>query len=270
MTNLKIGVFKAIIKKYDEYSISEWSINNASDLYKLEVKTWAPWLRKPLKNFKTIAKLFPEGQRKMTNRKGEIVAAVTTNRINWDGNTASLYSWDSIAGGSIETSDYTTTYTQDGNTLSIMSISVDPATQGKGLATILVREVVDIARNIGVEHLICSLRPSKYGEFKLKPGNASIGLVEYCKLTGSDGLPLDPWLRIATKYHMMPQRIENESIKIEVSKDKFENFRRTYRREGWRENNDGHWECAETGKWLLKGDRAEYVEPNLWVEIPLK
>lgn len=257
-------------RKYGEYFISKWDVNDASDLYRLEVKTWAPWLRKPMKNFETIAKIFPNGQRKITNGKGEIVAAVTTNLVNWDGNTNTLLSWDSYAGGSIAASDYSGSYLQDGNTLDFVSISVDPALQGKGLANVLVREVIDFAQNLGVEHLICSLRPSGYGEFKLKPQNESIGLIEYCKLTGPDGFPIDPWLRIAANFYMLPQRIENEAIKVEVSIDKFKDFRRTYNNHKWRQNKYGSWECGEAGIWSIKSKSAVYIEPNLWVEIPLR
>lgn len=261
-------IYKAI--KTTKYTTTKWSPSNAPALFRLEEKTWAPWLRKPEKNFATIARIFPEGQRKITNEKGQIIAFITTNRVNWDGNPTSLHNWDSIAGGSIESSDYLETFRPDGNTLSLMSISVNPVTQRKGLASILVKEVINIAKNLEVKHLICSFRPSNYGNFKLEIGNESIELEEYYKITGLDGLPIDPWFRIAIKQGMLPLRIEKKSMNVQTSLEKFEEYRRTHNKDNWRQNKNGTWECGEAGTWTIKDNLAIYTEPNLWGKIPIR
>lgn len=253
-----------------EYIISKWTKIDPPDLYTLEEKTWAPWLRKPQKNFETITKIFSDGQRKITNTKGDVIAMVSTNRINWDGNIATLPTWDSVAGGSIELGDFSETYVNDGNTLDIMSISVDPEMQGKGLATILFREVLNMAEYFGVEHLICSFRPCGYGKFKLQSGNNPVSFTEYCGLTKEDGLPWDPWLRIATRYGMVPLRIEKAAITVEVSKSTFEEYKQTYNKNNWSLNSEGKWECGEAGTWTVNGDKAIYSEPNLWSELPIR
>jgi GNAT superfamily N-acetyltransferase len=254
-------------KKHIEYTISKWTKIDTSDLYKLEEKTWAPWLRKPQRNFETITRIFSDGQRKIINSYGDIVAMVSTNRINWDGAIDSLRTWDAVAGGSIEKGDFTKTYIPDGNTLNIMSISVDPEMQGKGLATILYREVLNMAEYFGVEHLICSFRPCGFGKYKVQ---APISFTDYCRLTKEDGLPWDPWLRIATRYGMVPLRIENAAITVEVSRDQFEMLRNTYNKNNWRRNSEGKWECGEAGTWTIIEDKAIYAEPNLWSEIPIR
>jgi ribosomal protein S18 acetylase RimI-like enzyme len=251
-----------------EFIISKWTKIDPPDLYSLEEKTWAPWLRKPLRNFETITKLFSDGQRKITNTNGDVVAMISTNRINWDGSIASLSTWDYVAGGSISLGDFSNTYIPDGNTLNIMSISVAPEMQGKGLATILFREIIDMAEYFGVEHLICSFRPSGYGKYKLESGPISIA--EYCRLTKEDGLPWDSWLRIATRYGMVPLRIENAAITVEVAKSQFEEYRKTFNKYKWSINNEGKWECGEAGTWTINGDKAIYSEPNLWSEIPIR
>ncbi len=256
-------------RKHIEHFISKWTKADHPDLYKLEEKTWAPWLRKPQKNFAIITKIFPNGQKKITNSKGEIVAMFSTNRINWDGDIDSLPTWDSVAGGSIEESNFSDTYLANGNTLDIMSISVDPDMQGKGLATILFTEIINVANTLGVEHLIASFRPCGYGGFKVESGE-SIPFEDYCRITTEDGLPKDPWLRIATRYGMVPLRIERSAISVEVSINKFEEFKKTYNPTCWSQNSQGQWECGEAGVWTIKGRKAKYVEPNLWGEIPVR
>lgn len=251
------------------YIISRWKPNDAQALFELEKKTWAPWLRTPEKNFATIAKIFPEGQYKISNFKKKIIAAITTNRINWDGNPTSLHSWDSAAGGSVESGDYSSTFTPNGNTLSLMSIAVDPAMQGRGLASILFQETITNAINLKIKHLICSLRPNNYGNFKLQAGHESIGLEEYCKITNLDGLPIDPWLRIATKQKLTTLRIEQVSMKVQVSLEKFEEYRKSYNKDLWKQNKNGSWECGEVGTWTIKDNIAVYTESNLWGEIPI-
>lgn len=252
-----------------EQNISRWNINDAPALFALEKKTWAPWLRTSQKNFATIAKIFPEGQSKIKNAKGEIIAAVTTNRVNWDGNPKSLHTWDSLAGGSLEVGDYSKTFNPEGNTLSFMSMAVDPILQGKGLASILFQETIDIAKNLAVDHLIGSFRPSKYGTFKLTPGHELIKLDEYSKITGPDGLPIDPWLKTATNKGMILLRIEKKAMKVQVSLKKFEEYRKTYNKDKWRQNKNGTWECGEAGTWTINDSSAIYTEPNLWGEIPI-
>jgi GNAT superfamily N-acetyltransferase len=251
-----------------EHFISKWEKGDHPDLYKLEEKTWAPWMRKPQKNFAIITKIFPNGQRKITNKSGQIVAMFSTNRINWDGDTESLPTWDLVAGGSIEQGNFSSTYISYGNTLDIMSISVDPDMQGKGLATILFNELINIAQELEVEHLIASFRPCGFGSFKVKSG--LIAFDEYCKITTEDGLPRDPWLRIATRYGMVPLRIERSAISVEVSLKQFEEWKETYNPENWTQNEKDQWECGEAGVWTIKGNKAKYVEPNLWGEIPIR
>ncbi len=257
-------------KRQFKYLISKWTRVDHPDLYKLEQKAWAPWMQKPQKNFDIIAKIFPDGQRKITDLNGEVIAMISTNRINWNGSIAELPTWDSVAGGSIEKSNFSNTYIKNGNTLDIMSITVDPSMHGKGLATILFMEVIYIAKNLGVNHLICSFRPNLFGEYKYNNGYKLVSIDEYCKQTTVNGLPGDPWLRIASRYGMIPLKIENSAIKVEVPLSKFYEYQKTHKPEAWFRKPDGQWECGEAGCWTIKNNMATYVEPNLWGEIPLK
>ncbi len=252
-----------------EYIISKWNTSDPPELCALEQKTWAPWLRKSQKNFETIALKYPDFQRKITTSQGELVAMISTNRINWDGNIDTLPTWDSIAGGSVESGDFSPTYKPSGNTISIMSSSVTPEMQGSGLATIMLREIINMAEEIEVDHLIASFRPFGFGIHKLKSGNEPMNFDNYCQLTTTDGLPLDPWLRVATRLGMIPLRVDDEAIKVEVSKNEFEVFKFSFNKEGWVETKDNKWECGEVGTWTIIGDYATFRESNLWSEIPI-
>ncbi len=131
------------------YNLSLWKPSDVPAISRLEKACWAPWLRKPEEHIATIAEKFPRTQLLVRNQHGNILATMTANRINWDSNPASLPTWDTIAGGARVASDYTKTYTPDGNTLCLMSSSIDPAIQGKGLAPQLVAGMRDVARKLG-------------------------------------------------------------------------------------------------------------------------
>jgi ribosomal protein S18 acetylase RimI-like enzyme len=255
------------------FQVERWKPNDVPAIVHLEELCWAPWLRKPADNIGTIASLFPETQLVAKNHNNVIVAAITANRINWDGNPQSLQTWDSVAGGSENASDYIATHVLDGNTICITSSAVDPSVQRKGLAKRLIMEMKDVGKELGVDHLIGPFRPSEYGNYKIAQGpNSNVSFAEYCELKQEDGQSLDPWLRSAAKLGMKPMRVEEASMVVEVSMNKFEEYRKSYNSNKWVDFGNGRWECGDTGSWYLnlEQEKATYIEPNLWGEIPLK
>ena len=122
------------------YAITTWTARDVPAIARLE-ETWAPWLQKPPERFATIASHFPEIQLVAKNENGGVAGSLTTNRIHWDGDPKKLSTWDTVAGGSVSESDYTTTYKTDGNTLFLIAATVDPEVQSKGLAPKLVKEM---------------------------------------------------------------------------------------------------------------------------------
>jgi hypothetical protein len=249
------------------YHLDHWQPTDTAAIYQLEKACWAPWLRKTEQQIATIAENFPETQLLLRNQRGDIAATMSANRMNWDGNPAFLTTWDAVAGGSIATSDYVATYTPDGNTLCLISSAIDPTVQGERLASRLVGEMGDLAKKLGAAHLIGPFRPSGYGDFKLQHG--SVEFAEYCAMTREDGQPVDPWLRSASRLGMQPLRIEEHSMVVEVPVDTFAEYQRTYHPQKWQEVAAGVWECGETGSWFVWGNRAVYIEPNVWGELPI-
>jgi hypothetical protein len=250
-----------------QYHLEYWQPTDTAAIYQLEKACWAPWLRKTEQHIATIAENFPETQLLLRNQGGDVAAIMTATRVNWDGNPASLTTWDAVAGGSIAASDYVTTYTPDGNTLCLISSAIDPNIQGKRLAPQLVEGMGDLARKLGAAHLIGPFRPNGYGDFKLEYG--PVAFAEYCAMTRENGQPIDPWLRSAFRLGMQPLRIEEYSMVVEVPVSTFEEYQKTYHPQKWQEVAAGVWECGETGSWFVSGDQAVYIEPNLWGELPI-
>jgi hypothetical protein len=250
-----------------QHRLEHWKTTDAHAIYLLEQAVWSPWLRRPEQHIVTIAKQFPQTQFLLRNRDNAIIATLTANRINWDGNPASLTTWDTVARGDGRVSDYTKTYIPDGNSLCLMSMNVDPTIQRTGQASRLVEDMRCIAKELEVKHLISPFRPNGYGAYKLEHG--LIPFAKYCAMTNENGEPFDPWLRCLSRQGMKPLRDEERSMVIEVPMSIFELYRETYQPNKWREVADGKWECGETGSWVVRGDHAAYIEPNLWGELPI-
>ncbi|SRR6266571_1880908 len=250
-----------------QYNLDVWKPSDVSSIARLEKACWAPWLRRPEQHIATIAEKFPQTQLLVRNQQGTILAAMTANRINWDGKPTSLPTWDTVARGSEAASDYTQTYTPNGNTLCLLSSAIDPTVQGKRLAPQLIEGMKAVAKELRVDHLIGPFRPSGYGEYKLEHG--LIDFSKYCNMTREDGQLLDPWLRSAVRLEMKPLRIEERSMVVEVPRSTFEEYRETYYLQKWKQIEPGQWECGETGSWFVRGDHAVYIEPNIWGELPI-
>lgn len=249
------------------FKIENWNPADAAEIYRLEESGWAPWLRKSEKLIATIAEKFPDTQLVARNKNGLIVATMTANRINWDGDPSSLKGYDDIVGGSVESSNYLKTYKPDGNTICLIASTVDPRFKKYGLGIKLGETMKVKAIELGVKHLIGPFRPSRYGAYKLE--NGPIEFEEYCKLTRFDGKPGDPWLRSVTSLGMKPLRKDDHSLTVNIPLEKFEEYKKYYHPHLWKQLRNGLWECGEAGNWSIKGNIASYVEPNLWGEIPL-
>jgi GNAT superfamily N-acetyltransferase len=253
--------------KLPQYTLNHWKPTDVSAISQLEKVCWAPWLQKPEHRIATIAQKFPETQLLLRNQQGSIVATMTAVRIDWDGNPASLTTWDAVVGENVETGDYIKTYKPEGTTLCITSSAIDPPLQGKGLAPLLMRGMQQTAQELGIHHLIGPFRPSGYGDYKLAHG--SVDFAEYCAMTQENGEPFDPWLRSTFRIGLKPLRIEERSMVVDVPIRTFGEYQRTYHPQKWKEVEKDKWECGETGSWFVHGDRAIYIEPNIWGEIPL-
>jgi len=254
----------------EKKSITSWNTHEAFSLYKeLEHPNWAPWLEASIQTLAGRAATFKEGQFVMKNGLGMKFASLSLNQIHWDGDVAHLPSWDQVAG---EPTDYSQTYVPDGNTLVLMSMNVAPGHHGEQLPSLLIDQTVILAKQLGIEHIIGSFRPSGYGQAKKDSGfNLDFASYIQMKKEGTDK-PLDPWLRSLSWKGMHPLAIDAHAMTVEVSLSDFDWYKHTYHPNQWEKTKTGIWECGEVGSWsvdMLAG-KATYQESNVWGMIPIQ
>lgn len=248
---------------------------------RLEIESWAPWLRYSRSVLAHHVRAFPEDQFFAYDEAG-LVGALSTNRISWDGDPASLTSWRAIAGARL---DYEDTHVADGNTLVTLSMSIASRSRGSGVAGRLLDAVRTSARERGLEHVIGSYRPPGYGSFKLGDDR---GFLAYADLSGREGLPLDPWLRSLTRRGMERLGVDEQAMVLEVELGDFETLGRRSS-SPWVRVVDARdaslheaalplaladcefWEVGQTGTWYVDraAGRAVYIESGVWGAVPL-
>jgi len=263
-----------------EYEIKGWDPTEefaGKIVREMDIPSWAPWLLEAPGDYIKRTTVFPDGQISIVDKSGQIAAYLTSNRIYWDGKPSSLETWDNIV-GLPENTSCEQTFEPEGNTIVLLAITVNPEFKGQRLASKLLGEVRRVKNDLGIEHIISPFRPSGFGEWKKENdlfGNESFE--KYCDLTREDQMPIDPWLRALIRNEIEMIRhadgslaISWDSMKHEVSMAEFEYLVSSYKPSKWRtkEVEDGKVvECAETGVWLVRGDNAIYIEPNVWGRV---
>jgi GNAT superfamily N-acetyltransferase len=118
---------------------------------------------------------------------GRIAAALNSAPLWWDGTAEGLPDgWDAQL-------ELTIAQHASGvapNTLGALQIVVAPERQGEGLAGLMVGTMRAMARAQGLGALIACVRPTG------KERYPTIPIERYARWTRSDGLPLDPWIRL--------------------------------------------------------------------------
>lgn len=272
MKEIKAPIVKKTveIKGFDGLcTIEQWSPESALDIYHtMEVYNWAPWLAATPDSLAGRADIFPEGQLLLRGPNKEILASLSTNRISWDGQADSLPSWDQVAG---DPTTYEKTYQPDGNALVLMSMNVVPKYKKNGLATTLVQEVQELAKELGVEYLIGSFRPSEFGNYKAENGLTPFTNYVSMKTKKPDGfVPFDAWIRSLTRNGMQPIKIDENAMCVTIDLLEFEELKKTYKPEIWKQTEVSIWECGEVGQWSIDEDAntAIYIESNVWGILP--
>jgi len=245
-------------------TISSWSSEEAPALYEgLEHPNWAPWLEAGISSLAGRAKVFPEGQLVMKDGQGHYAASLSLNQINWDGIIEHLPSWDDVAG---DPTDYSKTYTPNGNTLVLLSMNVAPEFKGLQLPSKMIDAAKQVANTLGVSHLIGSFRPSGYGE--IKKGVPDLEFETYCMLKKSfSDKPIDHWLGSLWHMGMKMLEVDHKAMTVMVPMTEFE----SYKQADWKEVKPGIWECGEVGQWNVDAESgtATYQESNVWGSLPL-
>lgn len=245
------------------YEVRPYKPEDAPLIYrKLEEPNWAPWLRASEEVLAKRAEVFPEGQIAIWGVDGQPVANINLSRFNYDGDASKLPTWDELM-GTPATGEKTFDLT--GNAVGMMSINVDKEHQGGGLTRVIIESVKNLAPKIGVKHVMGSFRPSQFGEYS-HAVNPSASFSAYIRETRpEDRLPIDAWLRALTRNGMRMLRVDDAGMVVpDVPREKFDEYKRTYRPDRWRQLSPSVWRCGETGLWLVGDKSATYVESNVW------
>jgi GNAT superfamily N-acetyltransferase len=253
-----------------QFIIESWKPEEAEELFAvLEEPNWAPWLAASSETLAGRAQVFPAGQLVMRDGVGSILASLSLNQINWDGNPQTLPTWDEVAG---DPTDYSMTYIPDGNTLVLLSMNVHPDYQGQRLPSKMIDTATDLAKQLNVQHLIGSFRPSDYGMVKQGLGN-DLDFWEYCLMKRSNSSkPVDHWLGSLWHMGMKMMAVDDKAMVVVVNAQEFEGYKTAYQPSLWKEVESQVWECGEVGHWVVDANTglAIYQESNVWGSLPLK
>lgn len=198
---------------------------------------------------------FPEFQLILFDIQSEsIIATGSTIPFVWDGKDESLPDdgWDGVmASGklSYEAKDSV-------NALSALAVTVDYKHRGKGLSSIILDAMKNLAKISKLESFVVPLRPTLKHLYPLTPIEKSNDV----------GVPFDPWLRTHCGHGAKIISIANQSVTIKSSI-----------------NDWTAWtglKFPETGEYVFKDvlvtlniniedNYGIYVEPNIWLKHSL-
>jgi hypothetical protein len=202
---------------------------------------------------------FAATQACLFDAEGELVAALNSAPIAWDGTDDGLpEGWDdqmlrSVAGLAPGASPP--------DTLGALQIVVRPDRQGTGLSGVMVSAMRAIARASGWTAVIACVRPTEKERYPLTP------IESYARWTRDDGLPLDPWIRLHVRLGARIVRAAPRSMTMRGTVAE------------WRA-----WTglaMPESGAYLPRGaaepvaidveaDEGVYHDPNVWVVHDLR
>lgn len=247
-----------VIKNYE---VRPYKPSEAGMIFdELEKPNWAPWLRASEEVLEKRAEVFPQGQIAIW-KEGLPIANISLARFNYDGNPQNLKTWDELMG---DPPTGEKTFNLQGNALGMMSINVHPKQQGSGLTTEIVGAVKKLAQELGIEYIMGSFRPTQFGDHSIKNPHASFKDYVDTKRP-EDNLPIDGWLRILTRNGMRMLRVDDAAMVIpDISREQFDEYRKTYKPDRWKQISPSVWRCGETGVWLVGEKSAVYAESNVW------
>jgi GNAT superfamily N-acetyltransferase len=202
----------------------------------------------------------PEFQAVVVDRgSGLTVAELHTGPLTWDGIDAHLPSGideaiRSVVEGRREG--------RRSNTLCALAAEILPSAQGRGLATVGVEVMLDVARSHGYGHLIAPVRPSWKERYPLAP------IERYVTWRRSDGYSIDPWIRVHQRLGARISTPVPKSMRISGTVAEWEQ---------WTE-----MVFPESGSYVFprglatvhidrEADLGLYYEPNVWLvhDVPV-
>ena len=145
---------------------------------------------------------------------------------------------------------------EEATAVSAIQVLLRPGRQGGGLSSRCLTRMRESVAEHGFDRLVAPVRPSWKARYPL------VTIDRYIAWTTSDGLPLDPWLRVHARLGATIVRPCRESMTIDGSVADWESWT--------------GMAFPETGDYVVAGalelvsidreaDTGLYVEPNVWV-----
>lgn len=145
-------------------------------------------------------------------------------------------------------------------TLCALQAALRPGNTGRGLSTLIIRAMREVAVRRGLSALIAPVRPNQKTLYPLTP------MERYIEWRRPDGLPRDAWLRVHARLGAEIVRVAERSMVIEGTVAEWEEWTGLT--------------FPESGPYVVAGalvpitidreaDRGLYVEPNVWMRHPL-
>ncbi len=205
------------------------------------------------KYWSSLFDLFPEFQISLVI-DDEIVGIANCIPFYWDKAINKLpdEGWDWVLKKSIE--DYKNNIKP--NALTGLQIAVKKNFQGKGLSTLIVNELIRIARINNFSLLTFPIRPSLKSKYPLT------SIDEYITWQREDGLPFDPWLRVHVKNGGKIVKPCHKAMYIPGSIREWEEWT------GLTFIESGEYTVPGALSQIhidVKSNLGEYTEPNVWV-----
>jgi GNAT superfamily N-acetyltransferase len=195
----------------------------------------------------------PEFQFHVVGDGDEILARARSIPVRWDGSVDDLPAGidGAIARGFDE---------GGANMLCALVIMVPRPLQGRGLSSLAVEAMAELARRQGLEALIAPVRPSWKERYPLVP------IERYAGWRRTDGLLFDPWMRVHERLGATMLKPEPRSLRISGTVREWEEWT------GMTFPDSGeYWFPGglATAKIERESDRGSYWEPNVWMEHTL-
>jgi len=135
-------------------------------------------------------------------------------------------------------------------------IVVDKSLHSTGFSYEIVKAMIQIGKDLGLQALVAPVRPNLKSRYPLTP------IENYITWTDSDNHPFDAWMRVHTKLGGEIIKVCPESMLIEGTVAEWEKWIGI--------------KFPESGRYIIPGalvpitidrenDRGEYIEPNVWM-----